>query len=393
MECSKSIVVRRTHKLGDILCALPVIKGLENSGYKVYFDTNEVITSLLHIKSFSPSVTYDNYVDLHYYESGKIVRSNFGNIHLLNNLWYGSITENFLLLVEEEIRTPLPIPEDISSSFKFDKPEIYNNLSKYVIIHRLSNDPSKNKMLEFWDEIISFLLVQGLNVIEIGGKDVEKLKPSKFKSHSSYLDFRGKLTLPQLAFLIKKAKLFVGLMSGPSHIANFLKTPGVIVSRQYGPFDFHNPYFGFYKSQKKVAIFYFKNSPYELDIEAVKQDIAQLLSGKELKPKFPNKFPEGIRKVNLFLLSNDKYIIWGAGSFGQAVFRILKNLGKQVSFFVDSDSKKWGKTINGLRIMPPSILGKSKKKDEKIIIASLWWPEISHYLELKLGFRRWIDYL
>jgi ADP-heptose:LPS heptosyltransferase len=43
------------------------------------------------------------------------------------------------------------------------------------------------------------------------------------------IDLRGKLTLPQLACLIKKTGLFIGLDSGPANIAAALNVRSVII--------------------------------------------------------------------------------------------------------------------------------------------------------------------
>ncbi|MCD6364168.1 MAG: hypothetical protein J7M13_09275 [Synergistetes bacterium] len=63
---------------------------------------------------------------------------------------------------------------------------------------------------------------------------------------------------------------------------------------------------------------------------------------------------------------------------------ILKELNKEPIYFVDNDSSKWGKTVEGIKVLPPSEL---KRIDFDIIVvaSSVGEADIVSQLE-KMGY-------
>lgn len=58
-------------------------------------------------------------------------------------------------------------------------------------------------------------------------------------------------------------------------------------------------------------------------------------------------------------------VVFGAGSGGREILKMLEFLNKRPSFFVDNDSKKWGMDIEGIRVIPVEEL---KKLDPGVIV-------------------------
>jgi heptosyltransferase III len=84
----------------------------------------------------------------------------------------------------------------------------------------------------------------------IGGREDK----STLDMEPDFIDFRGRLTLMETACLIRDADVFVGLDSGPAHLANAVGTPGVIISGAYRGIPFKSPFNGDYENGKNATI-------------------------------------------------------------------------------------------------------------------------------------------
>jgi len=84
---------------------------------------------------------------------------------------------------------------------------------------------------------------------------------------------------------------------------------------------------------------------------------------------------EGFRNF----LSKRKLAIWGASKGGRKVLKLLKELKIKPSYFIDSDLKKQGRDINGIKILSPTKL----EKDTQILvlIGTCFKSEIIPFLE------------
>ena len=49
-------------------------------------------------------------------------------------------------------------------------------------------------------------------------------------------------------------QLYIGIDSGPAHLANAVKTPGVILLGRYWTWDYYMPYTGFYADARNCRI-------------------------------------------------------------------------------------------------------------------------------------------
>jgi NADH/NAD ratio-sensing transcriptional regulator Rex len=50
---------------------------------------------------------------------------------------------------------------------------------------------------------------------------------------------------------------------------------------------------------------------------------------------------------------NTDIVLFGASNLGKATFILLKN-SYNIVWFCDNDPEKWGKSIEGIKIIPPS---------------------------------------
>ena len=101
-----------------------------------------------------------------------------------------------------------------------DKEENKISNKKYVVLH-LENSLGKNYRNVYginWNLISKHLSDAGYEVLQIG-KDNRNIQNSIYKETNN---------LRSLISLINKAKIFIGMDSGPSHIAASLKIPSLI---------------------------------------------------------------------------------------------------------------------------------------------------------------------
>ncbi len=115
----------------------------------------------------------------------------------------------------------------------FDEKEKVSKLSndkKYVILHLESlTDKNYRKVYGIdWAKVISYLGGKGFSVIQIGREDLN-FPGAKYTGTS----------IRQMTLLIKDASFFIGIDSGPSHIAASLNIPALIFFGAVNP-DFRH---------------------------------------------------------------------------------------------------------------------------------------------------------
>jgi len=107
----------------------------------------------------------------------------------------------------------------------------YNLKEKdFLVLHPLSPIEEKNWSLEKWEEVLNKLNIK----VVVIGIDRERLKIEEKIREGSDIIFNGagKFNLVQTAYLISKSKRFLGVDSGPMHLAGLLQIPTVAL---FGP--------------------------------------------------------------------------------------------------------------------------------------------------------------
>ena len=198
---------------------------------------------------------------------------------------------------------------------------------EYVVIHTKTNELERDWNLGGWTDVVSHIQKSyKLPVIEVGNEGfLERALPGivKFAGRTSYL---------QTAEIIRRAKLFIGVDGGPAHLANAVRTKGVIILGAYRNFKRYIPYSGFYLSNENASLVYSpdgpaKNVPSESVISAVVEMISRVdgqnkgreIENKQITVTTQNPPPkDGDVKIIAFYLpqfhpipENDKW--WGKG--------------------------------------------------------------------------------
>ena len=120
----------------------------------------------------------------------------------------------------------------------------------FLVIHCVSNDPQRHWPEAKWRELIARVLsVCSLAVVEVGSRPAIILLDS-----AQQLSVCGKLSVLETAEVIRRADLFIGIDSGPAHLANAVGTPGVILLGAYRSFERYMPYNGGYATGENAEI-------------------------------------------------------------------------------------------------------------------------------------------
>jgi ADP-heptose:LPS heptosyltransferase len=212
------VVVKRTAAMGDVIAVEPVLEYYHNKGYRVFIDTLDQFYWLFTRHKFSvefakylhprmPHILVD--LDMAYEENPK-------QLHLKSYYEKAGI-------VDGEIRTPRLYPGTSLETKLF---------KKYAVLH-LDRRPQGGRNVNGinWDYIAhNFLEVMGYTVIQVGdGESPDITGAHKMKAPS----------LNMLQWIISGADLFIGVDSGPSHIASAMGVPSVIFFGSVNPEFIH----------------------------------------------------------------------------------------------------------------------------------------------------------
>lgn len=122
--------------------------------------------------------------------------------------------------------------------------------AKYVVVHCKSAEELKDWDKNKWSILVEKIIADGYSVVEIGINPIIKSK------NKSYIDATGKMTLQEIAKIIKEAQCFVGIDSVFAHFANCFGTKGVLIMGKYKYFNRPMMYTGNYADSLKASIIY-----------------------------------------------------------------------------------------------------------------------------------------
>ena len=217
-----NILVRRRAALGDAIMATGVVRELKqrfpNSNIDVatefleVFNNNPHIRHLYHANAMPDPNKYEMYVNLDdCYELAK-------DMHYVDCYFYrafGNDIEN----IENKSPELHVTEQDLETANDFIA---QHELDKYICIHiRQWYWAMKNMAWETWYEVFEKLFTAraDFKIVCVGSEQDGML------DHPLFVDARGKLSLQQTRVLMDNADCFVGIDSGPYHIASASSTP------------------------------------------------------------------------------------------------------------------------------------------------------------------------
>jgi heptosyltransferase-3 len=145
-----------------------------------------------------------------------------------------------------DILTPLALPAlitTVTQSYRqYDIDEVdrlsrHHHLTDFVLIQPTARWAFKTWSVAGFTQVINHLTASGETVVLTGGRTADEIAMIAAILAGCTLPQRvvnlvGRLDLPELAVLIDRAKLFIGVDSVPMHMAAALQTPSVVL---FGP--------------------------------------------------------------------------------------------------------------------------------------------------------------
>lgn len=107
----------------------------------------------------------------------------------------------------------------------------------------------------------------------------------------------------------------------------------------------------------------------------------------------PDRYKDFLREIEFPVNAGENYIIWGAGSAGIQIKKVMDEYGVGIRFFCDSSDRKIGTRIDNVLIISPDELRIRRKEVDKILVVSqLYSHQICKSLQ-ELGFVEGKDYI
>lgn len=115
------------------------------------------------------------------------------------------------------------------------------------------------------------------------------------------------------------------------------------------------------------------------------ESIGNFISGRQISDQILNKSADTLKKME----QQKQVVVFGAQGLGQRTKLFLEEKGISTSFFVDSDTRKQGKALDGVEVRSPNDLAGTHLA--VVIATTRYIPEISAQLA-GLGVKYFIDF-
>lgn len=152
------------------------------------------------------------------------------------------ILEDWLPCQETPIpNVPVGWPKSIQSHCES---KITQWSSSYAILHAGAGNPIKQRPKDFYHHLALQLLEQNIiqKIVWIGTASEKIRMPLPSEPH--FVDLRGLTDLHELAFLLSRAKFFLGNDSGPAHLAAAQGIPVMVIANKTNDMTIWRPWTG-----------------------------------------------------------------------------------------------------------------------------------------------------
>ncbi len=298
------IAIIRTEHFGDIIAAEPIsryVRSLHPDAYIVWFvkpvfqelvavnpEINEVFPEfcVTQRQTLLAGNVFDKVIELQFSNNNHCPKCQVfvdnpvavqRDITIFNYFDYGNLLEVFAQ-TGDLIPPKSTFPAD-------DHPRLYLQekhrskfdslglADRFIVLHCQSNYKPKDWPSERWDMLVDWLAENyNYQIVEVG------MASSLTTKAKAYRSLCGQLSILETAEVIRRAEFFIGLDSGPSHLANASGTFGMILMGALNNFLNYNPYSGKYGSGENVVLVRQPNLPCcDLTFEFVKEKVQEVL--------------------------------------------------------------------------------------------------------------------
>lgn len=148
----------------------------------------------------------------------------------------------------------------------------------FIVINCSSNHVKKDWPASKWLELTENIIARyNVPVVEVGASPLLSCS-----QHPKYINLCGRLSILESAEVIRRAGLFIGIDSGPAHLANAVGTYGVILMGSYLGFEKYNPFSGCYRNGENAAIIYKCGSVADISVDRVLQTVEKVIGRKKI---------------------------------------------------------------------------------------------------------------
>jgi len=277
------VIVNLLEHMGDIVACEPVVRHLKKRSpnayiiwsvkqpYRELLDSNPYVDAVLVLHCLSERIKlekiglFDEVIELHFEDrycslcSSPMKKNNHSGVNLKNFYDHGSLLNAIsvsaglpLLNIPPQIYIPLKVVKRVD--------QLYIPKS-FIVIHTKSNNIEKDWPLDKWLAFVDFMTKRGIAVIEVG------LVPT-LSTGANIISLAGKLSILETAEVIRRASLFVGIDSGPAHLANALSKNSVVLMARYSGWDIYDP-FGSHFNGFEIREIIRQEKIYDISIEDV----------------------------------------------------------------------------------------------------------------------------
>jgi heptosyltransferase-3 len=144
----------------------------------------------------------------------------------------------------------------------------------FLVIHAASNVIARDWEDDKWKHLVMTISKKyPIAIVEVG------LQSRVASQVPTVVNLCGKLSLLQLAELIRRATGFIGIDSGPAHFANAFKCPSVILLGHYLDYKRYMPYNGFLSDHASEMLLFWDGPARNIPVEEVEKRVCNLITG------------------------------------------------------------------------------------------------------------------
>ncbi len=278
--------------LGDIVAAEPIVKALriKHPNARLVWMVKDMYKSLLENHPLLDQVVTENSILASIWLTRRSPFTHFYNLHMndlrmdpfFKRVLYNAQAEkidltkhnyyqrgNLLKGIYDLCDIPYLDSKQpklyLGNTKKFDLP------AKYWVMHRKSNGADREWQDQHWVSFVHQVLeTYHISIVEVGASEGLSM------NHPKFISMVGKTSVIDMASIISAAEFFIGIDSGPAHIANAFEIPGLILLGEYKNFKNHMPYSGSYEQGRAMIYHNPDGSSAEIPLETVWHQLSNI---------------------------------------------------------------------------------------------------------------------
>ena len=331
------VAIALVEHLGDVVAAEPIARELRRRQpdawivwlvrrpYRELVAAFEAVDEVLVVRCLTQWILlaedppFDEVVDLHVHGrscdvcSWELARREQRGVHLRNYYDHGPLLEVFCRAAG--LQPPAdPGPRLLPPPAAADAVDELALPDAFVAVHAASLQVERDWRPKRWDELARRIADElGLPVVEVG---LRRVLDGRSRG---YRDLCGRLSPLGTAEVLRRARLFVGVDSGPAHLASAVGVPGVVLLGRYRSYARYTPFAGGYGDGSLATLVRAADGPAaDVAVEEAFAAVAARLLGRAGGVPAHRPGPSGTTRIGVVVPS------YGHASYvGEAVASVL----------------------------------------------------------------------